>query len=91
MSDQQVDSGKRTWLIASGCAGVVGGAGVAERAKTAGYPERFAQAALGHNSAAIHRAYARKAQVKLPALEEYEKALKSKILDFPLLAAKSTG
>ncbi|MEY4561424.1 MAG: hypothetical protein RLZZ618_701 [Pseudomonadota bacterium] len=25
MSDQQVDSGKRTWLIASSCAGVVGG------------------------------------------------------------------
>jgi ubiquinol-cytochrome c reductase iron-sulfur subunit len=48
MSDQQVDSGKRTWLIASGCAGVVGGAGVAvpfvssfqpsERARAAGAP-----------------------------------------------------
>lgn len=44
----------------------------AERAKTAGYPERFAQVALGHNSKAVHRAYAKKAQVKLPALEEYE-------------------
>ncbi len=63
----------------------------AERAKTAGYPERFAQAALGHNSAAIHRAYARKAQVKLPALEEYERALNRKILDFPVLTTKSTG
>jgi len=30
----------------------------AERAKVAGMPERFAQAALGHNSKAIHRAYA---------------------------------
>lgn len=30
----------------------------AERAKTAGYPERFAQEALGHNSKAVHRAYA---------------------------------
>jgi methionyl-tRNA formyltransferase len=29
----------------------------AERAKTAGYPERFAQLALGHNSKAVHRAY----------------------------------
>ncbi len=29
----------------------------AERAKTAGYPERFAQEALGHNSKAVHRAY----------------------------------
>jgi integrase len=46
----------------------------AERAKVAGYPERFAQVALGHNSKAVHRAYAKKAQVKLPALEEYERA-----------------
>ena len=45
----------------------------AERAKVAGYPERFAQQALGHNSAAVHRAYAKKAQVTLPPLEEYEK------------------
>jgi integrase len=44
----------------------------AERAKRAGYPERFAQEALGHNSKAVHRAYARKAQVKLPSLEEFE-------------------
>ena len=63
----------------------------AERAKTAGYPERFAQAALGHNSAAVHRAYARKAHVKLPALEEYERALNRKILDFPAMTTKSTG
>jgi len=45
----------------------------AERAKTAGYPERFAQEALGHNSKAVHRAYARKAKVELPSLGEYEK------------------
>jgi integrase len=45
----------------------------AERAKTCGYPERFAQEALGHNSKAVHRAYAKKAKVKLPSLEEYEK------------------
>ena len=45
----------------------------AERAKTAGYPERFAQEALGHNSKAVHRAYARRAQVKIPSLEEFEK------------------
>ncbi len=46
MSDQPFDSGKRTWLIASGCAGVVGGVATAvpfissfepsERAKAAG-------------------------------------------------------
>jgi integrase len=45
----------------------------AERAKTCGYPERFAQEALGQNSKAVHRAYARKAQVTLPPLENYEK------------------
>jgi integrase len=46
----------------------------AERAKTAGYPERYAMEALGHNSMAIHRVYARNAQVHLPALEDYERA-----------------
>lgn len=48
MSDQPIDSGKRTWLIASGCAGVVGGVAAAvpfvasfepsERARAAGAP-----------------------------------------------------
>jgi integrase len=46
----------------------------AERAKKCGYPERFAQQALGHNSKAVHRAYARKAQVVVPPLEDYERA-----------------
>jgi len=56
----------------------------AERAKAAGYPERFAMEALGHNSMAVHRAYAKNAQVKLPALEEYEIAsLKRKVIQFP--------
>ena len=45
----------------------------AERAKSCGYPERFAQEALGHNSKAVHRAYARKAIVIVPSLESYEK------------------
>ena len=44
----------------------------AERAKIVGMPERFAQAALGHNSKAIHRAYAKKAQIIVPSLEDYE-------------------
>jgi len=43
----------------------------AERAKEAGYPERFAMQALGHSSKAVHRAYAKKAQVVLPPLENY--------------------
>ncbi len=45
----------------------------AERARTAGYPERFAMENLGHNSKAVHRAYAKHALVKIPSLEEYEK------------------
>ena len=45
----------------------------AERAKAAGYPERFAMEALGHNSKAVHRAYARNAQVVIPPLEDFER------------------
>jgi integrase len=44
----------------------------AERAKTAGYPERYAQEALGHGSKAWARAYSKGAHVVLPPLEEYE-------------------
>ena len=44
----------------------------AERAKAAGYPERFAMQALGHASKMVHRAYAKQAQVILPPLETYE-------------------
>jgi len=58
--------------------------GWAERAMVAGYPERFAQAALGHNSKAVHRAYARNAKVVLPSLASFEKkAQEGKILPFP--------
>src|SRR5580704_10300387 len=52
----------------------------AERAKAAGYPERYAQISLGHNSKAWARAYSKKAQVILPPLEEYE----SKIVQLPI-------
>ena len=44
----------------------------AERAATGGYPERYAQLALGHRSRSVHAAYARNARVELPALEDYE-------------------
>jgi integrase len=44
----------------------------AERAKTVGYPERYAQQALGHNSKAVHRAYAKGALMKIPSLEDYK-------------------
>jgi integrase len=57
----------------------------AERAKKAGYPERFAQQALGHNSKAVHRAYARQARVELPSLESFEKKGQvANILPFPI-------
>jgi hypothetical protein len=35
-------------------------------------PERFAHEALGHNSKAVHRAYAKRALMKIPSLEDYE-------------------
>jgi integrase len=44
----------------------------AERAKSCGMPERFAREALGHNSKAVHRAYAKRALMKIPSLEDYE-------------------
>jgi integrase len=57
----------------------------AERARSCGYPERFAQEALGHNSKAVHRAYARNAKVMVPSLEDYErKRPNSKVIPFPL-------
>lgn len=60
----------------------------AERARSCGYPERFAQEALGHQSKAVHRAYARKAQVTISTLEEYEKrAAATAILPFPKVAS----
>lgn len=42
----------------------------AERAKVAGIPQRWAQAALGHNSKAVHDAYARNALVVRPPIDE---------------------
>jgi integrase len=44
----------------------------AERARTAGYPERFAMENLGHNSHAVHHAYAFNADVEIPTLEDFE-------------------
>jgi integrase len=41
----------------------------AERAKVAGIPQRWAQAALGHNSKAVHDAYARNALVICPPID----------------------
>jgi integrase len=51
----------------------------AERAKIAGMPERFAQEALGHNSKAVHRAYAKRALMKIPSLEDYEQNIAARV------------
>jgi len=52
----------------------------AQRAKACGYPQRFAQAALGHTSRAVHEAYAKGALVVCPAVEEYEAIAAHKIV-----------
>jgi integrase len=52
----------------------------AERAKTVGMPERFAQQALGRSSKAFVRAYSKKARVVVPSLEDYE----AKVVPMPM-------
>ncbi len=59
----------------------------AERAKTVGMPERFAQQALGHSSKAFARAYSKKAKVIIPSLEEYER----KIVPLPRVSECSSA
>jgi integrase len=68
----------------------------AERARKAGYPRRQAEEALGHNSKAVHIAYAKGAQVTVDSLEDYEDAAAKKMVrvefaetDSPLPAARS--
>src|SRR5438552_15834337 len=51
----------------------------AQRAKACGYPQRFAQEALGHSSRAIHEAYAKGVRVVCPALDQYEQMPPHKI------------
>ena len=55
----------------------------AERAKTAGMSERFAQEALGQNSKAVHRAYAKRALMKIPSLEDYERKAEGAVIPLP--------
>jgi integrase len=52
----------------------------AERAKTAGFPQRFAQEALGHKSQAVHAVYGKQAQVRVPCLEDWERQMKDKVV-----------
>jgi hypothetical protein len=56
-----------------GIKGVTAPLAWAERALKCGFPERFAQQALGHNSKAVHHAYARHAEVTVPSLDDWEK------------------
>lgn len=51
----------------------------AERARKANYPRRQAEEALGHNSKAVHIAYAKRAQVTVASLEDYEEAAAKKV------------
>lgn len=60
----------------------------AERARKCGYPQRFAQEALGHNSKAVHAAYAKKAEVRVPSLDQWERQMKEKIVQLEFSAAK---
>ena len=47
----------------------------AQRARACGYPQRWAQNALGHDSRAVHQAYASGAVAICPPLEEYEEKI----------------
>jgi hypothetical protein len=47
-----------------------------------GYPERFAQEALGHNSKTVHRSYAKKAKVMLPSLNEWAAQPRHSLIPF---------
>jgi integrase len=60
----------------------------AQRAKECGYPQRFAQAALGHSSRAVHEAYAKGAIMLCPALDEYELMSPTKSTHFSVARAK---
>lgn len=67
----------------------------AERARKAHYPRRQAEEALGHNSKAVHIAYAKRAQVTVDSLEDYEERAAKKVIpveftgkDASLLAAR---
>ncbi len=43
--------------------------------------ERFAQEALGHNSKAVHAAYAKRAEVPVPSLDQWERQMENKVVE----------
>jgi integrase len=65
--------------------------GWAERARSAGMPEREAMNHLGHKSKAVHRAYASQAKVVTLPLEHYEKLQANKIIEFRKEASGEAG
>jgi hypothetical protein len=36
---------------------------------------------LGHNSKAVHAAYAKKAEVRVPSLDQWERQMESKVVE----------
>jgi integrase len=62
----------------------------AQRARAAGMPEREAMNHLGHESRAIHAAYAGGAQVAVMPLEFYEAQREEKVVQFKQAARQAT-
>ena len=62
----------------------------AERARKAGYPRRQAEEALGHNCKAVHWAYAKRAQVVVASLEDYEEKAAKNLIPVELAGADAT-
>lgn len=63
----------------------------AARAAQAGYPMRYAQKALGHQSAAMTEAYSFHAAVTNPSLEEYEAKQPAKVIPFHVIPDPRSG
>ena len=64
----------------------------AERALKCGYPERFAQHALGHNSKTVHYAYSKRSEVTVPSLDDCEKQWqKPKVVAVDFAAPRTVG
>jgi integrase len=61
----------------------------AQRARAAGMPEREAMNHLGHESRAIHAAYAGGAQVAVLPLEFYEAQKEEKVIQFKQVAQQA--
>ncbi|HXI72554.1 MAG TPA: hypothetical protein VNN22_19600 [Verrucomicrobiae bacterium] len=59
----------------------------AQRARACGYPQRWAQNALGHDSRAVHQAYASGGVAVCPSLDEYEARQKESVLTLPKIQA----